>query len=152
MSYPLEIEANRPNLMMRIFSAQFVVLEENLWFSEPSSSSVARRAARQRVVTQVFVANDPEDALRKATRMIGGFDDAHNDGPGDRTSFSCSGLYDLDEVELFGKTISEGLTEPYGIEVGTVDLGDSAFAVRQSSEFSLFKSPLDYSGPSSLPA
>jgi hypothetical protein len=125
--------------MTRIFAAQFVVLEENLWFSNSSSPSVARRTARQRVATHVFVAMDSEDALRKATAMTGGFDDANNDGPGDRTNFSCSGLHDLNEVQLFGKTINDGLTEPYGIEVGMVDLEDSAFAVRQPSEFSLFK-------------
>jgi hypothetical protein len=138
--------------MMRLFSAQFVVVEENLWFSEPSSSSVARRTVRQRVATHVFVAIDLDDALRKATEMIGGFDDAHNDGPGDRTNLSCSGLHDLDEVQLLGKTINEGLTEPYGLEVGMVDLEDSAFAVRQPSEFSMFKYRTDQPGESPLSA
>jgi hypothetical protein len=126
-------------MMMRLFSAQFVVVEENLWFSDTSTSSVARRTTRQRINTHLFVAEDPGDALRKATEMIDGFGDAHNDGPGQRTNFSCSGLHDLEEVKLFGKTISEGLGEPYGIQIAMVDLGDCAFAVRQPSDFSLFQ-------------
>lgn len=123
---------------MPIYFAQFVVIEENLWMADGAPEAVRRRSRNYRIATQLFAASDSESAHSRAGAMIEGFTDSHNDGPGDRTNFSCAGLHNLEEVPLFERTLAESLDEPYGLDVGEVELGESAPQVRTRTHLSLF--------------
>ena len=123
---------------MPIYFAQFVVVEENLWLSDTTPPLIARRSERHRIATQVFSASDAEAAYERACEMVDGFSDRHNDGPGDTTHFSCAGLHDLAEISLFERTLEESLNDPYGIDVGLVDLGETTPEVRTRAALSLF--------------
>jgi hypothetical protein len=70
--------------------------------------------------------------------MVGGFSDNHNDGPGDQTNLRCAGLHDLAEVPIAERSLVEQLDEPFGVDVGQVDVGDSIPVVRARSALSLF--------------
>jgi hypothetical protein len=126
---------------MPIYVARFVVVVENQWLSDTAPFAVLRRSLKHDVATQIFAARDPEAAYQRAIAMVGGLSDSHNDGPGDRTNFSCIGLQDLEEVPLFGRTLAESLDEPYGLDVGHVDVGEVVPEVRTREELSLFAAP-----------
>jgi hypothetical protein len=72
--------------------------------------------------------------------MVGGLSDAHCDGDGDRTHFTGLGLYDLDEVFLGNRSLSEELGGPYGVEIGHIRWSSTEPEVRPREELSVFKS------------
>jgi hypothetical protein len=121
-----------------IYFAQFVVVEENRWLSATTPFPVVRRSLSHRIATQLFAASDADAAYRRASAMVGGFSNSHNDGPGDQTNFRCVGLHDLEEVFVSEKTLVESLDNPFGVEVGQVDVGDFIPLVRKREALSLF--------------
>ena len=123
---------------MPIYLAQFVVVEENRWLSGTAPFPVVRRNQNHRIATQLFAASDAEAAFRRASAMVEGFSDSHNDGPGDQTNFRCAGLHDLAEVLIAERSLVEQLEEPFGVDVGQVDVGDSIPVARARSALSLF--------------
>ena len=123
---------------MPIYFAQFVVVEESQWLSDTAPFSVLRRSQKHRIATHLFTAADPEAAYQRAVAMAEGFSDSHNDGPGNRTNVSCTGLRDLEEVLLFERTLAEALDQPYGLDVGLVDVGEAAPEARTRAELTLF--------------
>ncbi|WP_143450361.1 hypothetical protein [Janthinobacterium sp. BJB446] len=85
------------------------------------SNEAVRKETRHRVATHLFPALGAQHAYVRAVEMSGGFHDAHNDGPGDRTNFMCLGIHDLDAVHLGSGTLTEELANLYGVDVGMVD-------------------------------
>ena len=124
---------------MPIYFAQFVVAEENLWFSSGEPPDVvSRRTVQHRVATQLFAASNAEEAYARAGEMVDGFSDAHCDGPGDKTHFRGVGIHDLDEVFLGDHSLSEALHEPYGVDAGVLRFDAAVPEVRPRSALSLF--------------
>src|SRR5574341_296757 len=111
---------------MPLFVAQFVVVEENLWFSPSEPYEVSRRSESHRVVSQLFAAANAEVAYSRASSMIELFSDAHCDGPGDRTNIRSVGIHELEEVFLGNLSIVEAINEPCGIDVGALLCGEAA--------------------------
>jgi hypothetical protein len=124
-----------------VYFAQFVVVEERQWLSDTAPFAVLRRSQKHRIATHIFTAADPEAAYQRAIAMVEGFSDSHNDGPGDRTNISCTGLRDLEEAPLFERTLAEALDEPYGLDVGLIDIGEAATEARPRAELTLFAAP-----------
>lgn len=130
---------NRKN-PMPLYYAHFVIAKENLWLSHVEPFDVTRKEMRYHVQTQLFSATNSGAAYDRAVEMIGGLGDAHNDGPGDRTNFRCIGIYDLDEVFLGEKSLTEALNEPYGVDVGVIEFDDRSPRIRHRDDLSIFLS------------
>lgn len=92
---------------MPLYCAHFVIIEENVWLNHCAPYDVIRKESRYRVQAQLFAAADACRAYDRAEEMTNGFQDAHNDGPGDRTNFRCLGIHDLDEVFLGENSLTE---------------------------------------------
>jgi hypothetical protein len=99
---------------------------------------VVRRNQNHRIATQLFAASDAQAAFQWASAMVEGFSGSHNDGPGDQTDFRCAGLHDLAKVSIAERSLVEQLEEPFGVDVGQVDVGDSIPVVRARGARSLF--------------
>jgi hypothetical protein len=119
---------------MQLYYAHFVVAEENQWLSHAEPHDVIRNELKYRIQTQLFSAADPECAYERALEMSCGFQDANNDGPGDRTNFRCLGIHDLDEVVLGDSSLTDALEGPYGVDVGLVqfDVGVPMIPLRDA--------------------
>lgn len=76
-----------------------------------------------------------------ASDMVNGFGDAHHDRPGDRTNCTCIGLHDVNEVSLFGRSLVEGLNEPYGLDIAVIGGADSVEVASHKQDLWLFKYP-----------
>jgi hypothetical protein len=87
---------------------------------------------------QLFAATDGRRAYNRAVEMSSGFQDAHNDGPGDRTNFRCLGIHDLDEVFLGESSLSEALEGPYGVDVGLIQFDVGVPIIPPRDALSLF--------------
>ena len=125
---------------MSFYYAQFVIVEENQWQSPNAPHDVIREETLYRIQTQFFTASDAEWAYSRAMEMSRGFEDSHNDGPGDRTNFKCMGIYDLDEVFLGERSLTEELDGPYGVDVGLVRVDGGMPTIPSRSALSLFSS------------
>jgi len=123
---------------MQLYLAQFVVAEANLYHSDQPPYELVRQEISYRVEGQLFVAPGAELAYVKAVQMMGGFTDAHCDGPGSRTDFKCMGIYELEEIALGERSVSESLEGPYGIDVGSVPIDHTVTAVPLRSELAVF--------------
>jgi hypothetical protein len=123
---------------MPLYYAHFVIVEENLWLNHGDPHDVIRNEARYRVQTQLFAAANAERAYDRAVKMSGGFQDAHNDGPGDRTNFRCLGIHDLDEVLLGDRSLTETLEGPYGVDVGLVQFDAGVPTIPSRDALSIF--------------
>lgn len=123
---------------MPLYFAQFVIAEENLWFSNGDTSKLLRTTTSHRVDTQLFSASDAEKAYVRAIEMIEGLSDAHCDGPGDRTNFKCLGIHDLDAVFLADRSLAGSLEEPYGVDIGAVHINDEVPVVSSREALSVF--------------
>ena len=124
---------------MPLYYAHFVIVEENVWWNYSAPNEVVRKETRHRVATHLFPALDAQYAYVRAVEMSGGFHDAHNDGPGDRTNFMCLGIYDLDEVHLGSGTLTAELAGPYGVDVGMVDFDVGVPKIVPRESLSLFR-------------
>jgi len=105
---------------MPIYVAHFVVLEQNIWYAPESPSEVIRQSEKHRLVSQMFEADDAASAYSKASEMLGGLNDTHCDGDGDRTVYVALGIHELEELFLAGERILEELRGPYGVDVGNI--------------------------------
>ncbi len=128
---------------MPLYCAHFLILQHDFWKSTSPPYEVNREAQQVQVVAQLFEATSPKEAYEKASRMVGGFDDAHCDGPGDLTKYTGLGLYELDEVLLAGHSLSEAINEPYGLEAGSFAWPIGQPVVKLRSELSLFREAAD---------
>jgi hypothetical protein len=113
----MDIEAEPP---MRLFCAQFICKQEEVWLSKTSPFEPIRSESIYWLNVILFLALDENAAYEKASSMIVGFEDASHDGAGDRTDFSCVGIHELEEVSTFNGLESE-LTDTYGLEVTQLD-------------------------------
>ncbi|WP_152606711.1 hypothetical protein [Aquabacterium sp. NJ1] len=123
---------------MPLFVAHFVVQQQDLWCAKEAPYEVLRSSELLRIDTHIFEADNADIAYLKASEMIHGFSDAHCDGPGDRTNFTCLGIHDLDEVILSGRSLSQELREPYGVQLGCIHWSNSSPKVRSREELSVF--------------
>ena len=125
-------------LAMQLYLAQFVVAEANLYQSDQPPYELVSKEISYRIEAQLFVAPGAELAYVKALQMMGGFTDAHRDGPGNRTDFKCMGIHELEEIALGERSISESLEGPYGIDVGSVRTNDIVPVVRLRRDLAVF--------------
>ena len=102
---------------MSIYSAQFILAEKDVWLSKSPTYTAERESVSYRVHAHIFVARNSAEAYEKALVMASGMSDEHCDGQGDKTLLGCVGLYELEELELFGRSVEQELSGPYGIEV-----------------------------------
>ncbi len=124
---------------MPIYIAQFVIMEENLWRAKTEPHAVIRRHESYGIATRLFLAADAESAYQRASEMCEGMSDANNDGPGDRTNFSCPGLRDLECVSTSLSDLVAEMEDVYGLEVGIVDLGEARPEVQARERLSCFR-------------
>lgn len=124
--------------LVPIYYAHFAIAKENLWLRHVEPFEVIRRETRYQIQTQLFAAADREQAYTRALAMVDGFTDSHNDGLGDRTNFQCIGIYDLDEVLLFDRSMTDALNEPYGVDVGIIEFDDKAPTIPHRELLSIF--------------
>jgi hypothetical protein len=123
---------------MQLYLAQFVVAKANLYHSDQPPYELVRKEISYRIQAQLFIAPGAELAYVKSLQMIWGFTDAHCDGPGSRTDFKCIGIYELEEIALGERSISEYLEGPYGIDVGSVRTDDIVPIVRLHRDLAVF--------------
>jgi hypothetical protein len=124
---------------MPLYFAHFLVLQQDFWNSKSPPHHVDREAQLHHIVAQLFEAASADAAYERAIGMVNGFDDAHCDGPGDLTKYYGMGLYELEEVDLVGKPLTEHLTQPYGLEVGAIAWPTGQPVAKLRSELSLFR-------------
>lgn len=125
---------------MPLYYAQFVIVEENLWLRPNAPYDVLREETLYRVQTQLFTACDAERAYSRAIEMSRGLEDSHNDGPGNRTNFKCMGIYDLNEVFLGERSLTEELDGSYGIDAGLVRVDSGIPTIPSRNALSIFSS------------
>jgi hypothetical protein len=121
-----------------IFFAQFLVEQRNIWLSAEAPWPPREESLHNCVITQLFSSSDGESAYKQALKILAGLDDAHCDGPGDRTELKGVALLELDVVNLFGRSVEEQLAEPYGIDAGQVSLVSSQPKPKGKHELAVF--------------
>jgi hypothetical protein len=122
---------------VKIYSAQFIIVEKDMWFSKTPPYTVVRENVSYRIHTHIFMARFLAEAYKKAMEMASGMTDEHHDGLGDRTSLSCVGLYDFEELALSSLSVEE-LCGPYGIEVSVGPRNQSSIDPKSKEELTIF--------------
>jgi hypothetical protein len=120
-----------------LYAAHFLIRETNTWNRAATAGDSIEKVFR--AACHLFTAADSAGAYSKATAMIPGLSDAHNDGPGQRTEISGVGLLDLCEVEMFGRTMEQQLDEIYGIGAGMFTLHGCEPRTRTKEELDVFR-------------
>ena len=122
---------------MPLYVAQFVIVEEDIWFSEINYREVIRREEASRYVhCLVFAAPDSEAAYVWAAGNVDCMNDANCDGLGDQTRYTGLGLQQLSELSLDADDMLRELREDGSIEVAVVA---GPPIIRPREELDLFK-------------
>lgn len=123
---------------MPIYIVHFLTREDNVWLNDHTPQVVIRREERRYIASHLFAASDAEAAYVLAMDMLPGMSDAHHDGPGHRTGLESLGLFDLDDIQVFGSLDAE-VNGTYGIDAGVLFVDQLLRAEpRKKSELSLF--------------
>lgn len=124
---------------MRVYCVHFIIKVEDTWFSREPPFEAQRSVASYFLETRLFLATDSESAYENASKMIDGLGDANHDGPGDRTDYSCPGIYDLADLTALGDLVGE-LASTYGLEVDTLKWNaQDALVPRSRGDLAVFR-------------
>lgn len=123
---------------MRVYCVQFIIKEVNVWEAEIPPYEPIRTETSHYLHTSLFSALDADTAYMKAVDWSKCFDDANHDGPGDRTDYSCIGIYELEDlVSLDG--LQQELSERYGLEVGNIGNEGKTPLAKNRNQLRLFR-------------
>ena len=96
---------------MKLFIAHFILVEESAGRS------------KHYVSASLFAAANAENAYATAQSWIQGHEDSTHNDSGELVTYYSPGLYDLEEVDLDLSRLQRVVAEPYGAQVGHIEIG-----------------------------